>query len=117
MIPLVISSQLDKDVRDKREASRKGFKMRVDEIVQKMQRYTDELQHKEDSLGEMTRNLDEVKTRLKEVDERLRQLRPGIRLDTLEERCKLRKKLCTVICINVNWEIFVVKKHSCSMQV
>ena len=63
--------------------------MRVDEITQKMERYTDELKNKEGSLGEMTHNLDVVKARLKEVDERLRELRPGIRLDTLEERCEL----------------------------
>ena len=62
--------------------------MRVDEITQKMERYTDELKHKEGSLGEMTHNLDVVKTRLKQVDERLRQLRPGMRLDSLEDRCK-----------------------------
>ena len=84
-------SQLDKDTRDKREAARKGFKMRVDEITEKMERYSDELKHKEGSLEEMTHSLDGVKTRLKEVDERLRELRPGMRLDTLEERCKPRK--------------------------
>ena len=63
--------------------------MRVDEITQKMERYTDELKHKEDSLGEMIHTLDVVRARLKDVDERLRQLQPGMRLDTLEERCKL----------------------------
>ena len=88
MLLLSFSPQLDKDTRDKREAARKGFKMRVDEITQKMERYTDELKVKEGSLAEMTENLDVVKTRLKEVDEKLRQLRPGIRLDALEDRCK-----------------------------
>lgn len=88
MLWLSFSPQLDKDTRDKREAARKGFKMRVDEITQKMERYTDELKVKEGSLAEMTENLDVVKTRLKEVDEKLRQLRPGIRLDALEDRCK-----------------------------
>lgn len=88
MLLLSFSPQLDKDTRDKREAARKGFKMRVDEITQKMERYTDELKVKEGSLAEMTENLDVVKTRLKEVDEKLRQLHPGIRLDALEDRCK-----------------------------
>ena len=88
LLLLSFSPQLDKDTRDKREAARKGFKMRVDEITQKMERYTDELKVKEGSLAEMTENLDVVKTRLKEVDEKLRQLRPGIRLDALEDRCK-----------------------------
>ena len=63
--------------------------MRVDEITEKMKRYSDELKEKEGSLEEMTRNLELVKTRLKAVDDKLRQLRPGMRLDTLEERCKL----------------------------
>ena len=85
----IYTCQLDKDMRDKREASRKGFKMRVDEITEKMKRYSDELKEKEDSLEEMSQNLELVKTRLKEVDDKLRQLRPGIRLDTLEERCKI----------------------------
>ena len=66
----------------------KGFKMGVDEITQKMERYTDELKHNEGRLGEMTHNLNVVNTRLKQVDERLRQLRPGMRLDSLEDRCK-----------------------------
>lgn len=65
--------------------------MRVDEITEKMKRYTDELKEKEGRLGRMTENLEGVKTRLKEVDDRLRQLSPGIRLDSLEDRCKLTR--------------------------
>ena len=64
--------------------------MRVDEITDKMKRYTGELQDKEKCLREKSQSLQEVNSRLKEVDERLRVLRPGIRLDSLEERCKQR---------------------------
>ena len=87
--------QLDKEVQDKREASRTGGMSGVGVLMKKMQHYTDDLKHKEGYLGEMTHNLDTVKTHLKEVDDRLRQLRPGIRLDTLEGRCK--EKLCIVL--------------------
>ena len=59
----------------------------MDEITQKIERYTDELKHNECRLGEMTHNLNVVNTRLKQVDERLRQLHPGMRLDSLEDRC------------------------------
>ena len=70
------------------DASRKGFKMKVDEITEKMKRYSSELEQREDRLKDMSQNLDEVKTRLGQVDEKLRQMRPGIRLDSLEDRCK-----------------------------
>ena len=84
--PLLL--QLDKDMQDKKEASRTGGTSGVGVFMKKMQYYTDELKHEEGHLGEMTHNLDVVKIRLKEVDDRLRQLHPGIRLDTLENRCK-----------------------------
>ena len=79
-------------MRDKKEASRKGFKMRVDEITTKMKRYTDELEDRQKGFEEMTQNLEEVKSRLAKVDDRLRQLRPGIRLDKLDDRCKLWRR-------------------------
>ena len=83
-------------MRDKKEASRKGFKMRVDEITTKMKRYTDELESTEQRLREMSQSLEEVKGRLNEVDDRLRQLRPGIRLDNLEARCKPSCGQCVI---------------------
>ena len=82
-------------MQDKRDAPRMGGTSGVGGFMKKMYCYTDELKHKEGYLGEMTHSLDVVKIRLKEVDDRLRELRPGIRLDTLENRCK--KKLYIVI--------------------
>ena len=77
------------------DASRKGFKMKVDEITEKMKRYSSELEDKEKSLKDMSHNLDQVKTRLEQVDDRLRQLHPGMKLDSLEDRCELFVQLCS----------------------
>ena len=74
--------------KDKGNAARNGFRMKVKDLNDKIGGYTEQQKLFEDKIAEMKQLLTDVRERVKEVDTRLKQLHPSIKLDTLDSRCK-----------------------------
>lgn len=65
-----------------------GFTMKVKELNELVRNYTTSKESLQEEVAQMNDLLSGVKEKLKVTDARLKQLRPTLRLETLEDRCK-----------------------------
>lgn len=85
--------QLSEQQRAKKEAAQTGFALRVTELEKSIQQYKQEQQTYDEKLQKNSEVLNKLRVQLEDVDKRVRVLRPGIKLSTLDERCKLGQSL------------------------
>ncbi len=74
--------------REKRTAAQTGFRSRVQDLEVSIQQFKEEKDIFEKKVRSTSEVLAELRKEVEGVDGRIRALRPGIRLDTMEERCK-----------------------------
>jgi len=65
----------------------------VTELEKSIQQYKQEQQTYDEKLQKNSEVLNKLRVQLEDVDKRVRVLRPGIKLSTLDERCKLGQSL------------------------
>ncbi len=80
--------QIKKFEEDKKAASKTGFTMKVNELNEQVRKYTAAKETFQEEVAQMKDLLSDVREKLKTVDARLKQLRPTLRLETLEDRCE-----------------------------
>ena len=72
---------------EKISAARSGFAPRLNEAKRLIEQYTAAKAEYDQKVEESSEIIESVRIELRTLDEALRTLRPGLKLDTLENRC------------------------------
>ncbi len=73
---------------EKKSASKTGFTMKVKELNDQVHKYTSLKDTLQKETMQMNDLLSAVKEKIKAIDGRLKELRPLLKLESLEDRCK-----------------------------